>query len=195
MIAGEIGARSRYESGKACDKVLGTEQDVRGAVVERVLELVDDLAGGIDREAVKTQCRPSNVTAQPLEAVALVWLTRHGAVQGEAVLIGGEAFGCCIGPVEGGVLEGEGSAASARSDGDTVADGRGVQVIQGVSGFQVERKLSQRLFGVFDEETDFVLGRESLRAMRWMRRLSRSSRVFVSGAVTRWNRGPSGSRV
>ena len=73
-------------------------------------------------------------------------------------------------------LEGEDSAASAPSDGHTVADGRGVQVIQGVSGFQVERKLSQRLFGVFDEETDFVLGRESLRTMRWMTRLSRCSR-------------------
>lgn len=70
-------------------------------------------------------------------------------------------------------LNGEGSAASALSDGDTVARGRGVQVIQDVSGFQVDRKLSQRLFGVFDEETDFVLGRESLRTIRWMRRLSR----------------------
>ena len=72
MIAGEIGAGSRYESGKASDKVCWTEQDVRGAVVERVLELVHALAGGIDREAVKTQCRPSNITAQPLEPGELV---------------------------------------------------------------------------------------------------------------------------
>ena len=80
-MRGEIDAGSRHERGEACDKVLGTEQDVLDAVAERVLELVDDLAGGIDREAVKVQCRPSNVTAHPFEPVALVWLARHGAVQ------------------------------------------------------------------------------------------------------------------
>jgi hypothetical protein len=47
MVAGEVDAGARYERGKAGDEVLRTEQDVCGAVTERILELVNHLAGAI----------------------------------------------------------------------------------------------------------------------------------------------------
>ncbi len=64
MIAGEIGARSRHECSEAGYKALGAEDDVSGAVAEGKLELIDHLAGGIDREAVETQRRPRNVAGR-----------------------------------------------------------------------------------------------------------------------------------
>ena len=47
MVAGEVDPWGRYERGKAGDKVLRTEQDVCGAVAERVLQFVNHLSGGI----------------------------------------------------------------------------------------------------------------------------------------------------
>lgn len=47
MVAGEVDAWARYERGKAGDEVRWAEQDVCGAVAERVLELIDDLSGAI----------------------------------------------------------------------------------------------------------------------------------------------------
>ena len=49
MVSGEIGARSWDKGREAGDEVCWAEQDVRGAVVEWVLELVDDLAGRIQK--------------------------------------------------------------------------------------------------------------------------------------------------
>jgi len=116
-----------------------------------------------------------------------VGLAGDGAVQGEAVTIGGERLGCRVGPGEGRVLEGEGSSADALSCRDAVANGGGVQMIQRVSGLQVK----PWLFGVCDQRSS----RESLRTMRRMRQLSRRSRVCASGAPTGWNRGPFCSSV
>ncbi len=48
VVTGEIDPRARYECSEAGDKVLRSEQHVGGAVAEWVLELVDDLAGGVD---------------------------------------------------------------------------------------------------------------------------------------------------
>jgi len=78
-----------------------------------------------------------------------VGLTGDGAVQGEAVLIGGERLGCRVGSGQGRVLERESSTAGALSDRDAVADRGGVQMVQRVSGFQIE----PGLFGVFDQES------------------------------------------
>jgi hypothetical protein len=47
MVTGEIDPRARYECSEVGDKVLGAEQDMGGAVAERVFELVHDLTGGI----------------------------------------------------------------------------------------------------------------------------------------------------
>ena len=58
-----MGARSWHKGRKAGDEIGWTEQDVRGAVAGRILELVDDLAGGVDREAIEAQGRPGDVTA------------------------------------------------------------------------------------------------------------------------------------
>lgn len=46
---GAWAGRRRHECGEAGDKVLWTEQDVGGAIAEGLLELIDDLAGAIDR--------------------------------------------------------------------------------------------------------------------------------------------------
>jgi hypothetical protein len=46
-MRGEVDAGAWYERGKAGDKVGWTGQEVGGAVAERVLQLVDHLAGGI----------------------------------------------------------------------------------------------------------------------------------------------------
>ena len=43
MVAGEVDTWARYERGKAGDEVLRAEQDVCGAVAERVLELVNQI--------------------------------------------------------------------------------------------------------------------------------------------------------
>ena len=99
-------------------------------------------------------------------------LAGNGAVEREPVLIGGEWFGRGVGAGERRILEGEGSAAGTLSNRDAVADGGGVQMVQRVSGFQVE----PGLFGGFDEEP--VSGeRVSLRMICWMRRLSGRSRA------------------
>ena len=76
-----------------------------------------------------------------------------GAATREADLICGEGFGNRIRTYECPVPEGQGSSASALSDGDTVADGGGVQLRQRVIAIQVECGLSQRVFGVLDEES------------------------------------------
>jgi len=52
--------------------------------------------------------------------------------KGEAVPIGGERFGRGVGPGEGRVLQGEGSAAGPLSDRDPVADRGGVQLVERV---------------------------------------------------------------
>ena len=44
VVAGEVDARARYQSGQAGDKVDGCEHDLRGAVAIRRLERVDDFA-------------------------------------------------------------------------------------------------------------------------------------------------------
>jgi len=56
VVAGEVDAWARYEGGKAGDEVFRTEPDVRGAVAERVLELIDDLPGGIGWPAAPGRC-------------------------------------------------------------------------------------------------------------------------------------------
>ena len=75
-------------------------------------------------------------------------LASDGAVERKAILVGGERFGRRVGPGEGRVLEGEGSAAGAGSHCDAVADRCSIQLVQCVGGFQVE----PGLFGVLDEE-------------------------------------------
>jgi len=47
MVSGEIDPRERHKCDEAGDKVLRAEQDMGSAVLEQVLELVDDLTGGV----------------------------------------------------------------------------------------------------------------------------------------------------
>ena len=47
MVAGEVDARAWHQRGKASDEVRWAEQDVCGAVAERVFQFVNHLAGGI----------------------------------------------------------------------------------------------------------------------------------------------------
>ena len=47
MVAGEIDARAWHECCESGEKFLGAEQDMGGAVAERVLERVYDVAVGI----------------------------------------------------------------------------------------------------------------------------------------------------
>ena len=58
VVTGEVTAWAWYECSESGDKVLRTEQDVCGAVPERVLELVDHLAGSIGRKPFETERRP-----------------------------------------------------------------------------------------------------------------------------------------
>ncbi len=150
MISGEIGARSGYKGREPCNKVLGTERDVRGAVAEGALELILDLSGGIGREVVETKRRPGDRATQPLHSITLVCLTGDGTVQGEAVLIGGERLGRRVGASEYRVLHCERSAADPLSDRYPVADRGSIERVQRVSGFQIEpglfRVLDQRKY-------------------------------------------------
>ncbi|MDA1075250.1 MAG: hypothetical protein O3A63_10885 [Proteobacteria bacterium] len=65
-------------------------------------------------------------------------MARNGAVEGEAVLIGGERLGRRVGSGQGRVLEGEGSAADSLSDRDAIADRRGNDIAK-LLPWQVER--------------------------------------------------------
>ena len=78
MVASEVCPGSRHECCEAGDEVCGVEEDVGGAVAEGVFELIDDLAGGIDREAVEAEGRARDVPAQLLEPVTLMGLAGDG---------------------------------------------------------------------------------------------------------------------
>ncbi len=73
-VSSQIGPGSRYQRCQPGEKVLGSEQNMSGAIAERVLEFVAHLAGCVGRQPLQTDGGPRDVTTQAFEAISLVWL-------------------------------------------------------------------------------------------------------------------------
>jgi|SaaInlV_130m_DNA_3_1039695.scaffolds.fasta_scaffold04332_1 hypothetical protein len=73
-VSSQIGPGSRYQRCQPGEKVLGSEQNMSGAIAERVLEFVAHLAGCVGRQPLQTDGRPRDVTTQAFKAISLVWL-------------------------------------------------------------------------------------------------------------------------
>ena len=73
-VSSQIGPGSRYQRCQPGEKVLGSEQNISGAIAERVLEFVAHLAGCVGRQPLQTDCGPRDLTTQAFKAISLVWL-------------------------------------------------------------------------------------------------------------------------
>lgn len=71
---GEVEPGARNQRGKTSYEVQWIEDDMRGAVAERLFELVDDLPAFVSREALIGDRWPGNVTTKLFELVALAGL-------------------------------------------------------------------------------------------------------------------------
>ena len=69
----KIGPGSRYQRCQPGEKVHGSEQNMSGAIAERVLEFVAHLAGCVDRQPLQTDGGPRDATTQVFKAISLVW--------------------------------------------------------------------------------------------------------------------------
>ena len=63
-VSNQIGPGSRYQRCQPGEKVIGSEQDMSGAVAERVLEFVAHLAGCVGRQPLQADCGPRYATTQ-----------------------------------------------------------------------------------------------------------------------------------
>jgi len=70
--AGQVDSRLRHQGRQPRDEVQRLEDDVRGAVAVRGLELVADVAVRRARQALLRDGRTADVAAQPLELLALI---------------------------------------------------------------------------------------------------------------------------
>ena len=86
--AGEVQARTRYESCEPSDEIQGVEHDVGGAVVERLLELVDDLFSFVGRQPFVRDGGSGDIAAEFFQLVALIGLTAGRRVERKARLPG-----------------------------------------------------------------------------------------------------------
>ena len=94
VVSGEMGAgawhrasslRERhFRGGEAGNEVDRVEHDMSGAVMEGVLESVDDLSAVIDREALVRDGWAGDVAAQAFEGVALMGLAAGARMEGES---------------------------------------------------------------------------------------------------------------
>ena len=62
MVSSQIGPGSRYQRCQPGEKVLGSEQNMSGAIAERALEFVAHLAGCVGRQPLQTDDGPRDLT-------------------------------------------------------------------------------------------------------------------------------------
>lgn len=151
------------------------EHAVRGAIVERLLEPLDDLHSLAGREPFVGNGRPGNVTADLLELVALAGLAAGGGMERKPRLLG-EQGGCEGFGLRRDRAQGQCFLAGIGVDGDTVVDGGADQLIEGLARLEVEEgavrapdeePLSLKRPGHPDAETVRQLSELGGRGARW----------------------------
>ncbi len=82
--AGEVDRRFRHQGRQVGDEIQWLEDDVRRAVSVRRLQQVTDVAVRRERQALLGNCRPTDVSAEPFELLALIRSRRNASVQGKS---------------------------------------------------------------------------------------------------------------
>ncbi len=77
----EVVAGSRYQRCQPGEKVLRSEQNMSGAIAERVLEFVAHLAGCVGRQPLQTDGGPRDVTTQTFKTFTLLRPAGNSHVQ------------------------------------------------------------------------------------------------------------------
>ena len=81
MISSQIRPGSRYQRCQPGEKVLRSEQNMSGAIVERVIEFVAHLAGCVGRQPLQTDGGPRDVTTQTFKTFTLLRPAGNNHVQ------------------------------------------------------------------------------------------------------------------
>ena len=84
VVSGEMGAGAWHEGSEAGDEFDGVEHDMRGAVVEGVLESIHDLPAVIDREAFVGDGRAGDVATEPFEGIPVTGSAARAGMEGES---------------------------------------------------------------------------------------------------------------
>ncbi len=77
METGQIDSGFRHQGGQPGDKIQGLEDDMRGAIPTRRLELVTNITIRREQQPLFRDRRPGNIATQPLQLVALIGPRRH----------------------------------------------------------------------------------------------------------------------
>jgi len=80
-VSSQIGPGSGYQRRQPGEKVLRSEQNMSGAIAERVLEFVAHLAGCVVRQPLQTDGGPRDVTTQTFKTLTLLSLAGNSHVQ------------------------------------------------------------------------------------------------------------------
>ena len=83
MESCQVDPRPGHQGGKPGNEVQGLEEDVRGPVPVRRLELIADVAVGRQRQALFRDRRSGDVAAQPFQLLAFIGPRRHPGMQAE----------------------------------------------------------------------------------------------------------------
>ena len=78
---GTFGPRFRHQRRQAGYEIQRLEGNVCRAVSVRRLQLVSDVAVRRERQALLGNCRPTDVSADPFEHLALICSRRHAGMQ------------------------------------------------------------------------------------------------------------------
>ena len=134
---GQVQSRTRDQRRQAGDEVEWVEDDVGGAVAKRLLEPMDDLSSLIGREPLVGDGGPCDVATELFELVAFGGFTDGGGVERKARLPGEqggrEGFGLYRDGAQGQCLP-----AGVGPDGDPVVDGGADELIESLTGLEVE---------------------------------------------------------
>ncbi|MFT5450437.1 MAG: NAD/NADP transhydrogenase alpha subunit [Gammaproteobacteria bacterium] len=81
MVTHQMRSRTRYQGGKARNKVEWFEQHVGGAIAQWMLERVDHQAIAVDAQPIQGDRPSGDVTTNTLQLFALMSFARDGRVQ------------------------------------------------------------------------------------------------------------------